>query len=74
MAAATKYVFISPSYASVCKLGSPKKKIAINTIINLCMSVSVTTCCFDGSILGGQPQDIRERKHVGCGHSSRIFT
>jgi len=38
------------------------------------MSVSVTTCCFDGSILGGQPQDIRERKHVGGGHASQIPT
>ena len=38
------------------------------------MSISVTTCCFDGYIIGGQPRDIRERKHAGCGHSSQILT
>jgi hypothetical protein len=30
--------------------GSPRMKITISPIINLCISVSVTTCCFDGSI------------------------
>ena len=53
MAAATIYIFISPSHVSVCKLGSPRKKTTISPIISLCMSFSVTTCCFDGSILGG---------------------
>ena len=74
MAAATIYSFISPSHASVCRLGSPRKKITIRPIINLCMSISVTTCCFDGSIVGGQPRDIRERKHAGGGHASQIST
>ena len=53
IAAETMYIFISPSHASACKLESPRKKIIIIPISHLYISVSVTTCCFDGSILGG---------------------
>jgi hypothetical protein len=41
IAAAIIYIFISPSHASVCKLGSPRNKITISPINNLFIPVSV---------------------------------
>ena len=72
IAAATIYSFISPGHASVCRPGAPRKKITISPIISLCMSFSVTTCRFDASIPGDQPQDIRKQQHARQGYSSQF--
>jgi hypothetical protein len=55
-------------------LGSPRKKITISAINILFMSFSIINCCFDDSIVGGLPLDIRDLMPDGCGYASQIST